>query len=108
MKLLLQGIPASPGIAEGRAQLFSPGDDTSAFNESGILVTKITDPTMVRAMIKAAAIVCDIGGITSHPAILSREMGIPCIVNTQRATALIKNGVKLKVDGSEGKIYVVD
>jgi len=72
------------------------------------LVTTITDPTMVQAMIKAAAIVTDIGGITSHPAILSREMGIPCVVNTKEGTKLIKDGMRLKVDGDKGEVYVLD
>ncbi|MBU0707242.1 hypothetical protein KKG41_02620 [Patescibacteria group bacterium] len=108
MKLLLKGIGASPGHVKGKARLFSPGDDLSDFKENDILVTRLTDPSMVQAMIKAAAIITDIGGIISHPAILSREMGIPCIVNTKKATKKIKTGMNLYVDGERGKIYVLD
>jgi len=72
------------------------------------MVTILTDPTMVMAMMKASAIVSDMGGITSHPAILSREMGIPCVVNTKIGTKLIKDGAKIKVDGAKGEVYELD
>ncbi len=107
-KLLLKGIGASSGITEGTAKIFNSGDDPSTFQEGDILVTKITNPTMVIAMVKAGAIVTDIGGITSHPAILSREMGIPCVVNTKVATKKIKNGSRIRVDGLKGEIYALD
>ncbi len=107
-KLLLKGMAASAGQVTGRARLFVSGDAASTFAEGDILVTTLTDPTMVTAMIKAAAIVTDLGGITSHPAILSREMGIPCVVNTKNATRVITNGVKLLVDGEKGEIYALD
>ncbi|HEY4512617.1 MAG TPA: PEP-utilizing enzyme [Candidatus Paceibacterota bacterium] len=107
-KLILKGIPASTGSVQGRAKIFMPGEDNVAFSEGDILVTSLTDPTMVQAMVKAAAIVTDTGGVTSHPAILSREMGIPCIVNTKEATKIIKNGDLILVDGTTGEIYEVD
>lgn len=107
-KLILKGIAASSGIAEGKARLFLPNDKNSSFDDGDILVTTLTDPTMVQAMIKAAAIVTDIGGITSHPAILSREMGIPCVVNTKEATKKIKSGMRIVVDGTKGEIYALD
>ncbi|HLD61005.1 MAG TPA: PEP-utilizing enzyme [Patescibacteria group bacterium] len=107
-KLLLTGIPANSGTAQGRAKLFFPGNSAAEFNDGDILVTTLTDPTMVGAMIKAAAIVTDIGGITSHPAILSREMGIPCVVNTKNATTLIKDGMLIVVDGEKGEVYALD
>lgn len=102
---LLKGMAASGGKVQGKARLFSPGDSVASFEEGDILVTTLTDPTMVQAMVKAAAIVTDIGGITSHPAILSREMGIPCVVNTKEATTKIKDGMMLVVDGDNGIIY---
>lgn len=107
-KLIVKGIGASSGIAEGTAKLFSSGDNSGNFNEGDILITSLTDPTMVQAMVKAAAIVTDIGGIISHPAILSREMGIPCVVNTKEATKVINNGMKILVDGDKGEIYALD
>ena len=107
--IIVKGIPASSGTAEGIARLLLPGRDSfDAFNDGDILVTTLTDPTMVHAMIKAVAIVTDAGGITSHPAILSREMGIPCVVNTKQATILIKDGMRVAVDGTKGEVYALD
>ncbi len=106
--ILLKGMAASGGLAEGVARVILPGGDFSLFKEGEILVTTLTDPTMVQVMIRAGAIVTDIGGITSHPAILSREMGIPCVVNTKEATLKIKSGMKLKINGSTGEIYELD
>ena len=85
-KLILKGMAASQGQAEGIAKILLPGNPASQFPQGAILVTTLTDPTMINIMIKAAAIVTDMGGITSHPAIISREMGIPCVVGTQIAT----------------------
>lgn len=107
-KLILTGLAASSGQATGKAKIFLPGQNAQEFNEGDVLVTTITDPTMVQAMVKAAAIVTDIGGITSHPAILSREMGIPCVVGTKNATTVLKEGMKVLIDGSKGEIYELD
>lgn len=106
--LILKGIAASPGVVEGQARLMLPGSSMNDFKEGEILVTTLTDPTMVHVMIKAAAIVTDLGGITSHPAILSREMGIPCIVNTKVGTEQIRNGQLIKVSGETGEVYELD
>ncbi len=107
-KIIVSGMPASAGVAQGKARIFLPGDSLASFEEGEILVTTLTDPTMVQAMIKAAAIVSDLGGITSHPAILSREMGIPCVVNTKIGTSKIKNGQTILVDGQKGEVYAMD
>lgn len=107
-KSILKGIGASSGVVSGLARVVLPGVRSTNFEEGDILVTTITDPTMVTLMTRAAAIVTDIGGITSHPAILSREMGIPCVVNTKEATKVIKNGMPIIVDGVKGKIYEMD
>lgn len=107
MKLILQGLGASAGIVEGVAKIFIPGQPSVQFPENAILVTTLTDPTMVMAMTKASAIITDMGGITSHPAILSREMGIPCVVNTKRATQVIQDGMNLKINGTTGEIFLL-
>lgn len=107
-KLILKGMAANGGVVEGKAKLLLPSDDLTSFTEGDILITTLTDPTMVQAIVKAVAIVTDIGGITSHPAILSREMGIPCVVNTKEATKVIKDGMRILVDGTKGEIYAVD
>lgn len=107
-KLILKGIAASSGNAQGKAWIIMPNGNLADFKEGDILVTTLTDPTMVTVMIKASAIVTDIGGITSHPAILSREMGIPAVVGTKKATKVIKNGTSILVDGDKGEIYALD
>ena len=106
-KLILKGIPASNGIAQSAVRIVKGAKDTEKFREGDILVAKITEPSMVIMMNKAAAIVTDTGGLTSHPAIVSRELGIPCVVDTKKATQILKNGMKIKVNGNRGEIYLL-
>ena len=105
MKQILSGIGVSEGRASGTVRIIPEHSEKSKFTEGNVLVTRITNPTMTLMMNKAAAIVCDLGGMTSHPAIISREMGIPCVVATQKATAILKDGMRILVDGKTGKIY---
>ncbi|MBI4360810.1 hypothetical protein HY572_03490 [Candidatus Micrarchaeota archaeon] len=107
MRKILSGLGTSPGIAKGKVRIVSGTDEEADFREGEVLVTRITDPTMVLMMNKAAAIVCDIGGMTSHPSILSRELGIPCVVNAKTATKTLKNGVDVQVDGGKGIVFLV-
>ena len=67
-----------------------------------ILVTSMTSPDFIEGMRKAAAIATDEGGITSHAAILARELGVPCVVGTKIATKAIKTGDRIEVDGNHG------
>ncbi len=83
-------------------------NDHVAFKEGEILVTRITDPTMTPLMNRAAAIVCDIGGMTSHPSIVAREMGIPCVVATKNATTVLRDGMRVVVDGDAGEVFALD
>jgi pyruvate,water dikinase len=106
--LVLKGLAASAGQIEGTAQVFLPGEDAKDFVDGNILVTTLTDPTMANVLVKAVGIVADMGGITSHPAILSREMGIPCVVNTKTGTTTITTGMKIRLDGSTGEVYELD
>ena len=106
-KIILKGIAASGGVVEGIVKIVKGVKDIPDFKDGYILVAEITEPSMVIMMNKAAAIVTDKGGITSHPAIVSRELGIPCVVATQNATRTLKDGMKIKVDGTRGDIYVI-
>lgn len=108
MKLLLKGIAASAGIAEGKVKIVHGVKDTVSFEEGQILVAEITEPSMVMMMNKAAAIVTDRGGLTSHPAIVSRELGIPCVVATKTATQTLKDGMRVSVDGAKGEITLIE
>jgi pyruvate,water dikinase len=106
-KVLIKGLPASPGIGAGVAKvIFDPkSKEAMEFKEGEVLITKMTDPDWVPLMKKAAAIVTDEGGMTSHAAIVSRELGIPCIVGTGNATQVVPSGVDVTVDGGRGVVY---
>lgn len=103
--IIIQGLPASPGIAYGVAHKILSADDITDFKEGEILITKMTDPDWVPAMVKAAAIVTDEGGMTCHAAIVSRELGTPCIVGTGEVTQKINSGDTITVDASRGVVY---
>jgi len=102
---ILSGIAASPGIASGKIRIINKVGDLEKIKSGDILVTTMTNPDMVVTMQKSAAIVTDEGGMTAHAAIVSREMGIPCVVGTQEATTKLKEGEIATVDGFNGKIY---
>lgn len=107
MKLLVKGLPASAGKASGKARVILPVKKTKQGLQKGeILVARMTDASMFMGIIEnASAIVTDLGGLGSHPAIVARELGIPCVVLTQKATKVIKTGMKITVDGNKGEIY---
>ncbi len=106
-RILVRGLPASPGVATGVARVILDPHSPEAekFQKGDILVTRMTDPDWVPIMKKAAAIVTDEGGMTSHAAIVSRELGIPAVVGTREATKKIKTGMLITVDGSRGVVY---
>ncbi len=104
-EIILEGIGASPGIGSGIVKIIEDLKDLPKIKQGDVLVTKMTNPDMVVAMQKCAAIVTDDGGLTAHAAIVSREMGIPAVVGTETATQKLKEGEAITVDGFNGKIY---
>ncbi len=105
-KVLVKGIPASPGVAYGKAVVALTVDEAARKMKKGdILVTKMTDPDWVPYMKIASAIVTDEGGMTAHAAIVSRELGIPAVVGTGNATKVLRDGLEITVDGSRGVVY---
>ncbi|HTW76559.1 MAG TPA: phosphoenolpyruvate synthase [Thermoplasmata archaeon] len=102
---ILRGFGASPGVASGTARILRGAADMEKLATGEILVTTMTTPDMVPAMSQAAAIVTDEGGMTCHAAIVSRELGVPCIVGTREATKLISEGELITVDGKTGSVY---
>ena len=108
-EIVVKGLPASPGNAAGKAHVIIDPSDIDDFKEGEILVTAMTAPDWVPAMKKAKAIVTDAGGMTCHASIVSRELGIPCIVGTksrsQEATTSIKDGQMITVDATNGIVY---
>lgn len=108
-KILVQGLPASPGVAIGRVHVIPTVDKINEFKKGEILVTEMTAPDWVPAMRKASAIITNSGGMTCHAAIVSRELGIPCIVGTASrgapATEVLKDGMMVTVDAKLGVVY---
>ncbi|MEK6846783.1 MAG: phosphoenolpyruvate synthase [Nanoarchaeota archaeon] len=102
--VLFSGLPASPGIASGIVKIVHSLDELTKLQKGNILVTTMTNPDMVVAMAKSVAIITDEGGVTSHAAIVSREMGIPAVVGTRIATHKLKDGEVVTVDGFTGRI----
>jgi pyruvate,water dikinase len=103
--LLLTGSPASPGLASGPARLIQQPSEIDRVLVGDVLVAEMTTPDFVPAMKRAAAIVTDRGGRTCHAAIVSRELGIPCVVGTGNATKVLKQEQIITVDGSVGKVF---
>jgi len=104
-KILVKGLPASPGVAAGKVHLIPSVERVSEFQPGEILVTEMTAPDWVPAMKKARAIVTNSGGMTCHAAIVSRELGIPCIVGSKNATEILASGMEVTVDAKRGVIY---
>src|SRR6185369_9008788 len=98
------GQTAQPGFARGMVKIIFRAKDIPKMNKGDILVSIATDPDVVPAMKKAGAIVTEQGGITSHAAIVSRELGIPCVIGTKIATKIFKDGDMVEVDANKGII----
>lgn len=105
LTLLLKGEAASPGIITGYTRILKSSKEINQLSQGEILVTDMTTPDFVPAMKKAAAIVTNKGGQTSHAAIVSRELGIPCIVGTATATQVLKTRTVVTVNGQTGEIF---
>jgi pyruvate,water dikinase len=104
---LLQGIAGCPGVATGRARVVldpgAPGD----LGPGDVLVAPITDPSWTPLFLAAEAVVVDVGATMSHAVIVSRELGIPCVVSAVGATRRIPDGATLEVDGNTGRVTIL-
>ena len=102
-EILVEGEAVGSKIGQGPANVIISVEDIEKFRPGEVLVTEMTDPDWEPIMKIAAAIVTNRGGRTCHAAIVSRELGIPCVIGTQNATEVIKQGQEITVDCSEGK-----
>jgi rifampicin phosphotransferase len=105
---VLAGAPASPGVARGRARVVTNTSQIAAFEPGEILVAPQTDPSWTPLFMVAAGVVVDVGAMGSHAMIVSRELGIPCAAGVGGATSRIPDGTLLEVDGSSGKVTVLE
>ena len=102
---ILTGVPASSGMGSGPVHLVFNIEQALQLRSRSVLVTPMTNPDMVVAMRNSAAIVTDVGGIICHAGIVSRELGLPCVVGTETATTTLASGELITVNGSTGRIY---
>ena len=105
---VLTGVPGCPGQATGRARVVLHPSDPAGLEPGDVLVAPITDPSWTPLFVPAAAVVVDVGAQVSHAVIVSRELGIPCVVSVIGATATIPDGAVVTVDGSSGTITVIE
>jgi pyruvate, water dikinase len=105
---LLTGLAAAPGTVAGRVHVVHTVEESRALEPGEVLVAPMTTPDWVPTMRRAAALVTDGGGLTCHAAIVSRELGVPCVVGTRRATEALRDGELVTVDGAGGAIYEGD
>jgi pyruvate,water dikinase len=102
--VLLRGLGAAPGLASGAARVLKTLSEGSELDDGEVLVTHMTTPDWVPLMRRAAAIVTDSGGMTCHAAIVSRELGIPCVVGTGSGTTRLRDGEVVTVDATQGVV----
>ncbi len=103
----MQGVPGCPGIATGIARVVTDSHNPTALNPGDILVAPITDPSWTPLFVPAAAVVVDVGAPLSHAIIVSRELGIPCVVSATDATKRIPDGATIQVDGDTGAVTIL-
>ena len=103
--VLVRGLGASPGMASGTVKIILDIDELDKIKDGDIMVTTMTTPDMVPAMRRASGIVTDEGGVTCHASIISRELGIPCVVGTGDATAKLEENTGVTLDGKKGLVF---
>ncbi|MDA3038190.1 MAG: PEP-utilizing enzyme [Actinomycetota bacterium] len=105
---VLQGVGGCPGIARGIARVVTSSHGPTALAPGDILVAPITDPSWTPLFVPAAGVVVDVGAPLSHAIIVSRELGIPCVVSATDATKRIPDGALIEVDGSTGIVTIIE
>ncbi|MCK9932291.1 phosphoenolpyruvate synthase [Frankia sp. Mgl5] len=104
-KTLVSGLPAAPGRASGTVRILTSPDQCPLLRPGEVLVAPMTSPDWVPAIRRSAALVTDGGGMTCHAAIVSRELGVPCVVGTRTATTTLRTGELVTVEGTRGTVH---
>jgi pyruvate,water dikinase len=104
----LAGMPGCPGTARGRARVVLDPADPTVLEPGDILVAPMTDPAWTPLFVPAAGVVVDVGAALSHAIIVSRELGIPCVVSVTGASRRIPDGALIEVNGDAGTVTVVE
>lgn len=103
-KTLLKGTQASLGSVKGKVKILHDPSESHKIKKGDILVVEMTDPLYMHAMMKAGGVITNIGGVLSHAAIVSRELKIPCIVGTEKATEVLKDNQIIVLDAIKGEV----
>lgn len=103
--VIVKGLGASPGMASGEVKIIHEIDELDKIKDGDIMVTTMTTPDMVPAMKRSSGIITDEGGVTCHAAIISRELGISCVVGTGDATEVLNDNTKVTLDGKKGLVF---
>ena len=103
----IPGLPASAGVVEGIARVVLSPEEFDKVQQDEIVVCRMTSPAWVVLFTKISGLVTDAGGMASHPAVVSREFGIPAVVGTSDATRRITTGDRIRVNGSTGRVEIV-
>lgn len=107
-RALLKGIPACPGIVSGTVFVIKNPSRMAKIKKRAILAAPFTTPILAPVISQAAGLITEIGGLTCHAAVISREFGIPCIVGAEKATKTLKNGQKIILNANKGLIYATE
>jgi pyruvate, water dikinase len=106
--VLVSGLPASPGVVAGRVRVLHVPSEGAQLEAGEVLVAPMTNPDWVPVIRRASALVTESGGVTCHAAIVSRELGVPCVVGAARATEILYDGMVVTVDGRRGTVAAGD
>ncbi len=104
----LKGFGGCPGVAEGIAKIITDPSDPQDLGPGDILIAPLTDPSWTPLFVPAEAVVVNVGGQMSHAVIVSRELGMPCVVAVKNATEIIKDGTRIRVDGATGEVTILE
>ena len=103
----LSGLTVSSGEYEGTVKILKSVDDFKKVNIGDVVVVYASSPAWAVPLLKAGALIAEVGGILCHAALVAREMGVPGIVNIENVTSILKDGDVVKVNGEVGEVYVL-
>ena len=104
---VLQGVPGCPGTIEGTARVILDPLDPTALEPGDIMIAPVTDPAWTPLFMTAGGVIVNVGGQISHAIIVSRELGLPCVVSVEHATERIPDGATIQVNGGTGQVTIV-
>ena len=105
---ILQGVPGCPGVIRGTARTILDPLDALALDPGDIMIAPVTDPAWTPLFMTAGGVIVNVGGQISHAIIVSRELGLPCVVSVEHATSRIPDGATIEVNGATGQVTILE